>query len=163
MPSISEDQSGCAIAIIGLSCRFPGDASGPSEFWELLKDGRSGYSPSTDRYNAKAFHHPAGNGARQNVIPTEGGYFIKQDPYVFDAAFFNITATEAMALDPRQRLAMEVAYEAVENAGLPLQRMVCHTETIPDLENVQTMVCRCSHRCITGRYSNGVLHGILDE
>lgn len=111
------------IAIVGLSCRFPGDAASPSAFWDLLKDGRSGYSESTDRYNAEAFHHPQTHGTRQNVIPVKGGYFLKQDPYVFDAAFFNITATEAVALDPRQRIAMEVAYEALENAGMPLQRV----------------------------------------
>jgi acyl transferase domain-containing protein len=42
---------------------------------------------------------------------------------VFDAAFFNITATEALALDPKQRIAMEVAYEALENAGMPLRKI----------------------------------------
>lgn len=47
---------------------------------------------------------------------------------MFDAAFFNITAAEAMALDPRQRIAMEVAYEALENAGMPLQK-VAGTQT----------------------------------
>jgi zearalenone synthase (highly reducing iterative type I polyketide synthase) len=94
----------------------------------LLKNGRSGFSPSTTRYNAEAFQHPVGHGNRQNIIPTKGGYFLEQDPYVFDAAFFNITAAEAVALDPRQRIAMEVAYEALENAGLPLQR-VAGTQT----------------------------------
>ena len=128
MPPTSGNESSIAIAIVGLSCRFPGDASSPSGFWELLKNGRNGYSPATDRYNAEAFYHPTGNGNRQNVIPTHGGYFLKQDPYVFDAAFFNITAAEAMALDPRQRIAMEVAYEALENAGMPLQN-VAGTQT----------------------------------
>lgn len=47
---------------------------------------------------------------------------------MFDAAFFNITAAEAAALDPRQRIAMEVAYEALENAGMPLQK-VAGTQT----------------------------------
>ncbi|KAK0384632.1 hypothetical protein NLU13_8718 [Sarocladium strictum] len=112
-----------SIAIIGLSCRFPGDASSPSKFWDMLKNGRSGFSPSTTRYNAHAFQHPMGGGNRQNVIPTLGGYFLKEDPYVFDAAFFNITAAEAAALDPRQRISLEVAYEALENAGLPLQKI----------------------------------------
>ena len=128
MPPTSGNESSIAIAIVGLSCRFPGDASSPSGFWELLKNGRNGFSPATDRYNAEAFYHPTGNGNRQNVIPTKGGYFLKQDPYVFDAAFFNITAAEAMALDPRQRIAMEVAYEALENAGMPLQN-VAGTQT----------------------------------
>lgn len=108
------------IAIVGLSCRFPGEAATPQGFWNLLKNGLSGFSEPTTRYNADAFHHPQTQGTRQNVIPVKGGYFLKQDPYVFDAAFFNITATEAMALDPRQRIAMEVAYEALENAGITL-------------------------------------------
>jgi acyl transferase domain-containing protein len=128
MPFTSGNESSIAIAIVGLSCRFPGDASSPSKFWEMLKNGRNGFSPTTDRYNAEAFHHPTGNDNRQNVIPTKGGYFLKQDPYVFDAAFFNITAAEAMALDPKQRIAMEVAYEALENAGMPLQK-VAGTQT----------------------------------
>jgi acyl transferase domain-containing protein len=128
MSSTNGKEPGIPIAIVGLSCRFPGDASSPSRFWDLLKNGRNGYSQSTDRYNAEAFYHPQRNGNRQNVIPTKGGYFLKQDPYVFDAAFFNITAAEAMALDPRQRIAMEVAYEALENAGMPLQT-VAGTQT----------------------------------
>lgn len=128
MSYTSKNESGSPIAIIGLSCRFPGEALSASKFWDLLKNGRNGFSQETNRYNAEAFQHPIGSGNRQNVIPTKGGYFLKQDPYVFDAAFFNITAAEAMALDPRQRIAMEVAYEALENAGMPLQR-VAGTQT----------------------------------
>ncbi|KAM7213201.1 hypothetical protein V8F06_011416 [Rhypophila decipiens] len=111
------------IAVIGLSCRFPGEAATAQGFWSLLKNGLSGFSESTTRYNAEAFQHPQTQGTRQNVIPVKGGYFLKQDPYVFDAAFFNITATEAIALDPRQRIAMEVAYEALENAGITLSNV----------------------------------------
>jgi acyl transferase domain-containing protein len=128
MSSTRRNGPGNSIAIVGLSCRFPGEASSPSKFWDLLKNGRNGFSPETSRYNAEAFQHPIGNGNRQNIIPTKGVYFLEQDPYVFDAAFFNITATEAMALDPRQRIALEVAYEAFENAGMPLQK-VAGTQT----------------------------------
>ncbi|KIW32671.1 uncharacterized protein PV07_04200 [Cladophialophora immunda] len=110
------------IAIVGLSCRFPGDASTPTKFWELLKNAKNAFTETTDRYNADAFCHPR-SGSVQNVIPTKGGYFLKQDLYEWDAAFFNITAAEAMALDPRQRIAMEVTYEALENAGMPLQKV----------------------------------------
>lgn len=92
-----------------------------------MKGAQSGYSNSTDRYNAEAFYHP-NSGSRQNVVPTKGGYFLKQDPYVFYAAFFNVTAAEAIALDPRQRIALEIAYAALENAGMTLQ-MVAGTQT----------------------------------
>jgi acyl transferase domain-containing protein len=111
------------VAIVGLSCRFPGNADSPTGFWDLLKNAESGYSESTTRYNAEAFYHPQSAGSRQNVIPVKGGYFLKQDPYAFDAAFFNITAKEALALDPRQRIALEVAYEALENAGMSLHQV----------------------------------------
>lgn len=129
-PEISSTASNKArvpIAIVGLACRFPGDATDQSKFWELLKNGKSAHSQTTDRFNADAFYHPKGS-QRQNVLPTKGAHFLKQNPYVFDAAFFNITAAEAMAFDPKQRIAMEIAYEALENAGMPLQR-VAGTQT----------------------------------
>ncbi|KAK1993635.1 KR domain-containing protein [Colletotrichum falcatum] len=128
MPSAMPSEPRAPIAVIGLSCRFPGDATDPSKFWDMLKSGRDGYTPKTDRYNEDAFHHPGGDNKRQNVLPVKGGYMLKQDPYVWDAAFFNITAAEAIAFDPKQRIAMEVAYEALENAGLSLQR-VAGTQT----------------------------------
>ena len=116
------------IAILGLSCRFAGEASNASKFWELLKSGRDAFSQNHDRFNADAFQHSTGKKDRHNVIPTKGGFILEQDPYVFDASFFVIRAAEAMTLDPRQRLAMEVAYEALENAGMPLQK-VAGTQT----------------------------------
>ncbi|KAJ4315563.1 Highly reducing polyketide synthase curS1 [Neodidymelliopsis sp. IMI 364377] len=79
------------------------------------------YSPTSVRWNSDAFYHPSSG--RLNTLPTKGGHFLKQDPYVFDTAFFNITATEAIALDPKQRIALEVAYEAIENAGVSLQQI----------------------------------------
>jgi len=79
------------------------------------------YSPTSTRWNPEAFYHP--NSSRLNTLPPKGGHFLKQDPYVFDAAFFNKTAAEAMALDPKQRIAMELAYEAFENASTPLQQV----------------------------------------
>jgi zearalenone synthase (highly reducing iterative type I polyketide synthase) len=77
------------------------------------------YSPTSSRWNSNAFYHP--NTSRTNTIPTKGGHFLKEDPYVYDAAFFNITAIEAVAMDPKQRIAMEVTYEALENANLSLE------------------------------------------
>ena len=77
------------------------------------------YSPTSSRWNSNAFYHPSKS--RTNVLPTKGGHFLREDPYVYDAAFFNITAAEAVALDPKQRMAMEVTYEALENANLSLQ------------------------------------------
>ncbi|KAF6836455.1 hypothetical protein CPLU01_03739 [Colletotrichum plurivorum] len=121
MPSTGNEER-VPIAIVGIGCRFPGDAASPSKFWELLKNGKDAYSPSSDRWNSDAFHHPNSKD-RVNTLATKGGHFLKQDPYVFDASFFNITAAEAAAFDPKQRIMMEVAYEALENAGMPLQKV----------------------------------------
>lgn len=81
-----------------------------------------GYSPETNRYNTSAFYH-ANPKDRQNVLPTKGGHFIKEDPYAFDSSFFKFSAAEAAVLDPKQRILLEVTYEALENAGLPPPRM----------------------------------------
>ncbi|CAO2653522.1 Nn.00g029330.m01.CDS01 [Neocucurbitaria sp. VM-36] len=121
MPSTS-NPTHVPVAIVGIACRFPGEATSPSKFWDLLKNGKDAYSPNTDRYNADAFYHPNAR-SRQNVLATKGGHFLKQDPYAFDAAFFNITAAEAISFDPKQRITMEVVYEALENAAKTLQKV----------------------------------------
>lgn len=56
-------------------------------------------------------------------MPTPGGHFVKEDVYAFDAAFFNLPASEAVAMDPRQRMALEVAYELFESAGMPFEKV----------------------------------------
>ncbi|KAE9372739.1 putative polyketide synthase, partial [Stipitochalara longipes BDJ] len=110
------------IAIIGLSCRFPGDASTPESFWDLLCRGRSTQSKiPKSRFNVDAFYNPTKG--RTNTTITEGGHFIAQDVAAFDAAFFNINQSEAGAIDPQQRMMMEVTYEALENAGLPIKEI----------------------------------------
>ncbi|KAK8023204.1 polyketide synthase [Apiospora marii] len=126
MPS-STPISDVPIAVVGLACRFPGDASTATKFWDLLKSGKDAYSPTSTRWNPDGFYHP--QTSRLNTIPTRGGHFLQQDPYVFDAAFFNITAAEAVALDPKQRITMEVAYEAFENAGIPEGRSKAFDES----------------------------------
>jgi zearalenone synthase (highly reducing iterative type I polyketide synthase) len=80
------------------------------------------YTPDTDRYNTSAFYH-ANSKDRQNVLPTKGGHFIKEDPYAFDSSFFKFSAAEASILDPKQRILLEVTYEALENAGLPIPQV----------------------------------------
>lgn len=108
------------LAIVGLACRLPGDATSPSKFWDLLKSGRDAHSPTSDRWS-EAFYHP--NKSTLGTIPTPGGHFLKDDVYAFDAAFFNLPASEAIAMDPRQRMTLEVAYEAFESAGMPYEKV----------------------------------------
>ncbi|KAI9040688.1 PKS-NRPS hybrid synthetase psoA [Aspergillus affinis] len=109
------------IAIIGSGCRFPGDSTSPSKFWELLHSPRdlSKKIPSESRFNADGFYHP--NGERHGSSNVTKSYFIEEDPRLFDAGFFSIAPREAEAIDPQQRLLLETVYEAMENAGLTLQ------------------------------------------
>jgi acyl transferase domain-containing protein len=50
-------------------------------------------------------------------------HLIKQDPALFDNAFFGVSNVEAKAIDPQQRMMLEVAYEALENAGIPMKQL----------------------------------------
>lgn len=101
------------IAIVGIGCRFPG-ASGWRELWRLLVDGRDALSEvPAERWDA-AEVAAAGTGAAAGG--TRGG-FVDDIPR-FDAEFFGISPREAERMDPQQRLALEVAWEAIEDAGL---------------------------------------------
>ena len=106
------------IAVIGIGCRFPGGANNPQKLWSLLAEGRSAWSPvPAERFNEDAFHQSPPHAAFNH----HGGHFLDQDVRAFDAAFFGITAEEAHVMDPQARIQLEVAYEALENAGLPLE------------------------------------------
>ena len=110
------------IAVVGIGCRLPGGADNPEKLWQLLSEGRNAWSdvPST-RFNWDSFHHP--NHDMQGTYNHRGGHFIDQDIAAFDAKFFGIPPNEANAMDPKQRILLEIAYEALENAGIPLEKI----------------------------------------
>ncbi|KAF7533432.1 hypothetical protein G7054_g7092 [Neopestalotiopsis clavispora] len=111
------------IAIIGMSCRLSGDVSTLDDFWQMISRKRCGWSEiPPERFSKEAYHHP--NPAKKGAFNSTGGYFLKQDPALFDAPFFNITQAEAESMDPQQRLLLECAYEAIENAGVPKEQIV---------------------------------------
>ncbi|MCG8928080.1 type I polyketide synthase [Lentzea sp. CC55] len=103
------------IAVIGLSCRLPRAAS-PDAFWELLVTGASAVTetPAT-RWDANALYD-ADLSRPGRANSRWGGYLDEVDR--FDAAFFGISPREAADMDPQQRLALELAWEALENAGV---------------------------------------------
>ncbi|KAI1389751.1 ketoacyl-synt-domain-containing protein [Hypoxylon trugodes] len=106
------------IAIVGMSCRLPGDVSSPGDFWKLLTKGRSAWSKiPRERFNQEAYNHP--NPEKKGTINSQGGYFLSQNLEMFDPGFFDITRKEAETMDPTQRLLLECSYEALENAGIP--------------------------------------------
>ncbi|WP_156675512.1 type I polyketide synthase, partial [Mycobacterium sp. E188] len=105
------------IAVVGIGCRFPGEVTGPDSFWELLVEGRNAISgiPS-DRWDAEAFYSP--DPLTPGHMTTKWGGFVP-DIAGFDAEFFGITPREAASMDPQQRMVLEVAWEALEHAGIP--------------------------------------------
>ncbi|KAJ5817603.1 Acyl transferase/acyl hydrolase/lysophospholipase [Penicillium robsamsonii] len=108
------------IAIVGIGCRLPGKASSPSKLWELLVKNETGHcAVPSERYNAAAYYHT--DAERPGSINSTGGYFIQEDIRAFENAFFGINNLEATSMDAQQRKLLEVTYEALENAGVPLE------------------------------------------
>ena len=108
------------IAVIGIGCRFPGGVSSPGTLWQLLCEGRDAWSEVPEsRFNWTSFHHP--DPEAPGSLNQRGGYFLSQDIAAFDAGFFGIPPFECEAIDPQHRIQLEVAYEALENAGLPIE------------------------------------------
>ena len=107
------------IAIIGFSGRFPESASN-EEFWELLHAGRDVHRTiPEDRFDWKT--HFDATGKSKNTSKVQYGCFIKE-PGLFDARFFNMSPRESENTDPAQRLAITTTYEALEMAGMVLNR-----------------------------------------
>ncbi|ROV88308.1 hypothetical protein VMCG_10475 [Cytospora schulzeri] len=110
------------IAIVGSACRFAGGIGSPSQLWEVLQSPRdlSRVIPSS-RFNPAGFYHADGSHhGRTNV---KHAYTLEGDPGAFDAEFFGVKPVEAQAIDPQQRFLMEVAYEALESAGLTMDSL----------------------------------------
>lgn len=103
------------IAIVGMSCRFPG-APNIRAFWDLLTRGGDAITEvPPDRYDISKYYDPK-PATRGKVMSRYGGFLDHVDQ--FDAAFFGISPREAAKMDPQHRLLMEVAWEAMEDAGM---------------------------------------------
>jgi acyl transferase domain-containing protein len=102
------------VAIVGIACRFPGGADSPASFWRNLRDevDATGDVPPA-RWPATDYYDPD-PGLPGKMISPRGGFL--DDVAGFDAAFFGITPREAREMDPQQRLALELAWEALEDA-----------------------------------------------
>ncbi len=116
-PDRSPDADAEPIAVIGLGCRFPG-ADGPDAFWRLLREGADAIREvPRERWDADALYAPEpGTPGRTNS--RWGGFLDGIDR--FDASAFGISPREATRMDPQQRLALEVAWETLEDAGVPI-------------------------------------------
>jgi len=109
------------VAIVGAACRFPGEANDLNSFWRLLREGRDGVSAvPRERWDADALFDSDVT-APGKISSRWGGFVTDADG--FDADFFGISPREAIEMDPQQRILLEVAFDALENAGLPSEHI----------------------------------------
>lgn len=104
------------VAIVGIGCRAPGGVDTPDAFWTLLKNGVDATRDvPADRWDADAWFDPDASALGKSVV-RRGGFLDNVDR--FDADYFGIFDREADFMDPQQRLSLECAVEAIDDAGL---------------------------------------------
>src|SRR5262249_18588893 len=141
------------IAIVGIGCRFPGDANSPGTFWQLLRDGVNAITEVVDeRWNREAFY--GGPEARPGKMLTQWGGFLKNIDG-FDADFFGISPREAAQMDPQQRLVLELAWEALEDAGqVPAQLAGTNTGVFIGVSTADYRILQAHDVSSIGPYSD---------
>ncbi|MCG7407065.1 SDR family NAD(P)-dependent oxidoreductase [Paenibacillus sp. ACRRX] len=112
-----ENNSQQDVAIVGISCRFPGGANSPEEYWDVLINGINGICDMPeDRWDVDNYF--SADKEEPGKMYSRKGGFLNVPIDRFDQKFFNISPKEAKSLDPQQRLLLELTWEAFENGGL---------------------------------------------
>ncbi|HEY2450777.1 MAG TPA: type I polyketide synthase, partial [Mycobacterium sp.] len=116
------ERSGEPIAIVGMSCRFPGGVDSPESLWDMVADGRDVMSEfPTDRGWDLAGLFDDDPDAPHKCYARAGGFV--DEVAGFDAGFFGVSPSEALATDPQHRMLLELSWEALEGAGIDQTRL----------------------------------------